>query len=320
MSSNNEQAVGASSLATSGSVDNKPNQFKGNESGHRNWVRAGDSIYPPEPRRYHLYIAYGCPFANRALSVLHIKGLLDVVGVSVAHPTFQRTRPDSETDTHAGWTFDTGALANSEGVGSFTGNGTVDQVHGKRFLRDVYELGGDTYGKYTTPMLFDTKTNTIVSNDSGDILRMFTKEFDQWATGPYADLDLYPPHLRDKIDEANCWIYPGINMGVYRTGFATTQAAYVSAVVEVEAAFMRLEELLSHQRYVCGETLTEADIRLFHSLVRFDEVYHVHFKCNFGTLKDFPSILDYCRDVYQFHGMLDSIQMDDIKTSYYSYV
>jgi putative glutathione S-transferase len=293
-------------------------QFKRADSGHRHWVRAGDGTYPAEANRYHLYIAYACPWANRTLSVLKMKGLEGVVGVSIVHPTMQRTRPHDESDQHAGWTFDIGELTNSNGFGKFIGHGTVDRVHGKRFLRDIYELAGDTFGKYTTPLLFDTKTNTIVNNESSEIIRMLTKEFDEWATGPFALLDLYPEPLREEIDTANSWIYPGINNGVYRSGFAASQEAYDGAVSEVEAAFNRLEELLGRQRYVVGNTFTEADLRLFHTLVRFDEVYNVHFKCNFGTLRDYPNILDYCRDVYQFYGIADSIQMDDIKIHYYS--
>jgi putative glutathione S-transferase len=296
----------------------KRGHFKRVDAGFRNWVRKGDEKYPPEHGRYHLYIAYACPWANRTVTVLTMKGLQDCIGLSVVHPTWQRTRPESETDKHCGWKFETGAIPNVSGFGSFTGNGTVDHVHGVTYLRDLYDLAGDTLGKYSTPVLFDKKTNTIVSNESADIVRMLTVEFDEWANGPYASLDLYPEDLRAEIDEANSWIYPGINDGVYRCGFATTQQAYDVAIDNLVAALDRLEELLGSRRYVCGSKFTEADLRLFQTLVRFDEVYVVYFKCNVRCIREYPNIFDYCKDVYQMHGVAESIKMLDIKTHYFS--
>jgi putative glutathione S-transferase len=296
----------------------KGGHFKRTDAGFRNWIRKGDSQYPPEAGRYHLYISYACPWANRTVSALTMKGLQDVIGLSVVHPTWQRTKPDSESDKHCGWKFETGSVANVSGMGNFAGNGTVDHVHGFIYLRDLYEMCNDTLGKYSTPVLFDTKTNTIVSNESADIVRMLTKEFDEWATGPFAGLDMYPEALRADIDEANSWIYPGINDGVYRCGFATTQNAYDVAINNLEASLNRLEELLGRQRYAAGSVFTEADLRLFQTLVRFDEVYVVYFKCNVRCISEYPNIFDYCRDVYQMHGMAESIKMLDIKNHYFS--
>lgn len=179
-------------------------------------------------------------------------------------------------------------------------------------------MSNDANKKFTVPILWDKKTSAIVNNESSEIVRMLTKEFDEWATGSLATLDLYPSHLRSEIDAVNDWIYPGINDGVYRCGFAKTQAAYDEAIASLCTSLNRLEELLGRSRFVVGNTFTEADLRLFMTLVRFDEVYVVYFKCNVKRIVDYPNIRNYCRDVYQIPGIASSINMDHIKIHYFA--
>ena len=292
--------------------------FKRAASGFREIICQDHLLYKPEFGRYHLYFSYACPWANRTITVILMKGLSDCISYSVVHPTWQRTRPESETDLHCGWKFDSGSLANVNGMGSFRGHGTIDHVNNCKYLRDVYELSNDVLGKYSTPVLFDKKTGTIVNNESSDIIRMFTSAFDEWATGPLASLDLYPVALRPEIDEANSWIYPGINDGVYKCGFAQTQHAYDVAMDSLYTSLDRLETHLSTNRYVVGNHFTEADIRLFMTLIRFDEVYVVYFKCDVKCIREYPNILNYCRELYQMYGISESIQMEDIKAHYFS--
>ena len=181
-------------------------------------------------------------------------------------------------------------------------------------IRDVYERAEDTDGKYTVPILWDKKLNTIVSNESAEIIRMLNSEFNDFSSTP--NLDLYPKDLRDKIDEVNEWVYPNINNGVYRCGFAKSQEAYDKAIDDLTEAFDKVDAILQKQRYICGDRLTEADIRLFATLVRFDEVYVVYFKTNTRTVTHTPAILNYCREIYQL--VKDTVNMEQIKTHYYT--
>lgn len=288
----------------------------------RDIISPSHDVFKPEFGRYHLYIAYACPWANRCLAVLKIKGLSDCIGVSIVHPTWQRSRPNNVDDHHCGWKFDVcddQPLTSATGHGVFAPSGcTRDYVNGVAFVRDLYELTGSPGSKFTVPILWDKSQNTIVNNESSEIIRMLTIAFDEWATGPLATLDLYPLDLRSEIDTVNEWIYPGINDGVYRCGFAKTQAAYDEAIGNLVDALDRLEDLLSHSRYLVGNRFTEADLRLFMTLVRFDEVYVVYFKCNVKRIVDYPNIRQYCRDVYQFHGVADSINMEHIKMHYFT--
>jgi putative glutathione S-transferase len=293
-------------------------RFVRSAPGFRSVISRYDPVFKPEYGRYHLYVSYACPWANRVIAVVFLKGLQDCVTLSAAHSTWQRTRPYSKHDLHCGWLFSTEAMPNVIGKGMFRGNGTTDSVNGAIFLRDIYEFAHDETGKYSTPVLWDKYTNTIVNNESSEIVRMLSSEFNEWATGPLALLSLYPLSYRTEIDLANEWIYKGINDCVYKCGFAKTQAAYDESIKLLELSLNRLEELLSTNRYVIGPVFTETDIRLFMSLVRYDEVYVVYFKCNTKRIREYPNILNYCREVYQIHGIGESIKMDDIKEHYFS--
>jgi putative glutathione S-transferase len=261
-------------------------------------------------------------WAHRTLIVRALKGLEDVIPVTVAHPVWQYTKSGIESDMHRGWIFGNPGgqrLKNTDGWGSFPAayrNNEPNPLYSDmRFIRDLYEFAGDTEGKYTVPILWDTKLETIVSNESSEIIRMFNSEFNAFAKNP--DLDLYPEDLRDAIDEVNEWVYSGINNGVYKAGFATSQKAYDLAIKELEAAFDRADEILQKQRYIAGDQLTEADVRLFVTLLRYDEVYYVYFKCNSRSVADTPAILNYCRDIYQTPGVKETVDMEQIKAHYY---
>lgn len=294
-------------------------KFVRTEATFREIISPTHPKFKPEFGRYHLYISYACPWANRCLAVIKMKRLEKCITVSVVHPTWRRTRPDDATDSHMGWAFNAEPLWSPTELDKFQLTGcTPDQVNGTKFIRDLYELAGYTGKKFTVPVLWDKKLKTIVSNESSEIVRMISKEFQEWATGTYFDLDLYPERLRSKIDDANAWIYPGINDGVYRCGFAQTQKAYDEAINSLEQALDRLEDLLSKQRFVVGDVFTEADLRLFMTLVRFDEVYVVYFKCNVKKLIEYPNIRHYCRDVFQMSGIRESIRMDHIKMHYFT--
>lgn len=298
-------------------------KFVRTAAGYREIISNEHPIFKPEFDRYHLYISYACPWANRCLAVLKLKGLETCIKFTVVHPTWQRTKPDNPNDQHCGWAFyqsnSQPPLSNPNGHGSFSPSGCdPDPNAGANFIRDLYEKSNDTLGKFSVPVLWDKYTNTIVNNESSEIVRMFTKEFDAWATGPMAGLDLYPVSLRSSIDEVNGWIYPNINDGVYKCGFAKSQIAYDEAVTNLYAALNRLEEHLGTSRFLnSNSAITEADIRLFMTLVRFDEVYVVYFKCNVRRISDYNNIHNYVRDIYQMHGMSDCINMEHIKIHYY---
>ena len=250
-----------------------------------------------------------------------LKGLEDVISTTVVHPVWQKTRPEDESDGHAGWVFgnaDGKALTNTEGFGSFPpafeGN-EPDPIFNAKSIRDIYDAVGDTDGKYTVPILFDKKLNTIVSNESSEIIRMLTSEFNEFATKP--ELDLYPEEMREEIEAVNAWIYPSLNNGVYRCGFATSQEAYDKAIDDLTNAFDNVESILKKQRFIAGDTLTEADIRLFVTLLRFDEVYVVYFKTNTRSVANSPAILNYCREIYQMEGVKETVNMKQIKAHYF---
>jgi putative glutathione S-transferase len=250
-----------------------------------------------------------------------LKGLEDVITVTVVHPTWQKTRPGQ--DEHAGWIFaskDGESLKNVAGEGGpipawFAGN-EPDPILGAKTVRDIYDCAGDTNGKYSVPILFDKKNKTIVSNESADIIRMLNSEFNTFAKNP--DLDLYPEDLREDIDEINGWVYPTVNNGVYRCGFAKTQEAYDDAIDSLTESFDRIDKILQQRRFLCGDRFTEADLRLFVTLVRFDEVYVVYFKTNTRTVEHTPSILNYCREIYQMPGVKETVNMEQIKYHYYT--
>ncbi|XP_060191691.1 uncharacterized protein LOC132621440 [Lycium barbarum] len=263
------------------------------------------SRFPVESGRYHLYISYGCPWASRCLAYLKIKGLDQAISFTSVKSKWERTK---DSDEHMGWVF---ASSSTEELGA-----DPDPVNGAKSIRELYELASTNYsGKYTVPVLWDKKLKTVVNNESAEIIRMFNSEFNDIAGN--ADLDLYPPHLQSQIDEVNEWINDGINNGVYRCGFAKKQETYDEAVQKVYEALDKCEEILSKQRYLCGDQVTEADIRLFVTLIRFDEVYAVYFKCNKKLLREYPSLFNYTKDVFQIPGMSSTVNMEHIKKFYY---
>lgn len=249
--------------------------------------------FKAEPGRYHLYVSLACPWAHRTLIFRALKQLEDIISVSVVHPYMGEN----------GWTFRTDEAA------------TGDTLYGLEFLHQIYTMADPTYsGRVTVPVLWDKKEKTIVSNESSEIIRMLNSVFDEWGD---ASLDFYPEALRADIDAVNELVYPSINNGVYRAGFATTQSAYEEAFNELFAALDTLEERLSQQRYLTGERLTEADWRLFTTLVRFDPVYVGHFKCNLRRIADYPNLSNFVRELYQVPGVAGTVNLRHIKAHYY---
>jgi len=287
---------------------------------HRNTIDE-NGPHPPEAGRYHLYVALACPWACGVLTALYLKGLEDVISVSIVHPTWRRTRPDDDKDTHAGWWFRTPGdppVPNDLGHGANEVDDTCipDIVNGCKTVREVYELAKDQGGKYSTPILFDKVTKTIVSNESLDILPVLNSKFNAFAK--YPEMDLFPAETQPLAEDLNSWIYPNINDGVYRSGFARTQGAYEDAVTRLFEHLERADEILSKQRYLTGDKFTWIDLRLFHTLVRFDPVYHTYFKCNVKRIADFKHLPNFVRDVYQMEPVKRSINMRHIKMHYYT--
>lgn len=270
----------------------KDGRFVRMESAFRDAVSAdAEAQFPAEAGRYHLWVAYGCPWASRTLAVRALKGLEDVISVSAAITAFMGE----------GWTF-------AEGP-----DGPAPQGYP---LHRLYALAVPDYtGKATVPVLWDKKTRRIVNNESSEIIRMLNTAFDG-ITG--SRLDLYPEPLRADIDRWNAFIYPAVNNGVYKAGFATTQAAYDAAVTELFAALDTLDAHLATHRYLAGEFCTEADWRLFTTLVRFDIAYHGAFNCNLRRIADYPALSGYLRELYQWPGIAGTVKFDDIKRGYYS--
>lgn len=267
--------------------------------------RDPSSPFPAESGRYHLYISYACPWASRCLAYLKIKGLDKAISFSSVKPKWGRTK---ESDQHMGWVF---PASDSEEPGA-----EPDRLNGATNIRELYEIASSNYsGKYTVPVLWDKKLKTIVNNESSEIIRMFNTEFNDIAEN--AALDLYPPHLQAQINETNDWIYDAINNGVYKCGFAQKQGPYDEAVKNLYETLDKCEDILSKQRYICGNAVSEADIRLFVTLIRFDEVYAVHFKCNKKLLREYPNLFNYTKDVFQIPGMSSTVNMEHIKRHYY---
>jgi putative glutathione S-transferase len=276
-------------------------RYKRKESQLRNWVTADGSAGPSgtggfkaEPGRYHLYVSLACPWANRTMIFRSLKGLETFISVSVVHWHMAEN----------GWTFEP-----AEGV-------IPDSINHADFLHQVYTAAVPDYsGRVTVPILWDKKTNTIVSNESSEIIRMLNSAFDGIGATPG---DYYPENLRGEIDEINDRIYSTVNNGVYKAGFATTQEAYEEALIPLFETLDWLEQRLSKQRYLLGDSLTEADWRLFTTLIRFDPVYVGHFKCNIRRLVDYPNLWAYTRDLYQHEGIAETINMFHIKQHYYA--
>jgi len=275
--------------------DTKSGEFMRNESVFRDRVTAdGSSGLRAEPGRYHLYVSLACPWAHRTLILRALKGLDETISLSVVDPYMG---PE-------GWRF------------GDRPDCTRDSVNGAALLREIYlKARRDYTGRVSVPALWDRKTATIVNNESADIIRMLNREFDAYAS---RDLpDLYPDSLRSEIDRWNDLIYRSVNNGVYRAGFAVTQDKYETAVRSLFETLNSIEEHLGRHRYLCGARLTEADWRLFTTLVRFDAVYHGHFKCNLQRLSDFPSLWGYTRELYQIPGVAATVDMRQIKEHYY---
>ena len=276
-------------------------EFIRQDSQFRSWITAdgssgpsGGSGFKAEAGRYHLYVCLACPWAHRTLIFRHLKGLNDLISVSVVNPFM----------LEQGWSFH-----------AYPGS-TEDHVNGFEYLHQAYTLAQSDYtGIVTVPVLWDKKTQTIVNNESSEIIRMFNSAFDA-LTGNQRDY--YPLALREEIDRINARVYESVNNGVYRAGFATTQEAYERAFDALFASLDWLEDLLSQRRYLAGEVITEADWRLFTTLVRFDAVYFGHFKCNQRRIIDYPNLWAYTRELYQVPGVAETVNMQQIKTHYYA--
>ncbi|HEY1882276.1 MAG TPA: glutathione S-transferase family protein [Candidatus Cybelea sp.] len=265
--------------------------FKRQEDAFRDWVKAdGSSGYPAQAGRYHLYVSLACPWACRTVIVRKLKGLEDAIGMTIVDPIRDER----------GWRF----------------TAQPDPVNGWAFLSEAYTATDPGYdSRVTVPVLWDKERGRIVSNSDDDIMRMFETQFDAVAAKP--ELDLYPSDLRPQIDELNDFIYETFNNGVYRAGFATSQAAYESAAYEVFTTIDAMEERLAYQRYLLGARPVETDWRFFVTLVRFDPVYYSHFKCNLRRVVDYPNLYGYLRDLYQIDGVAETVDFDQIKRHYY---
>ncbi|KAG1712626.1 hypothetical protein DVH05_000368 [Phytophthora capsici] len=295
--------------------------FKREASKFRNWIeRNSSAAFPPEKNRYHLYASLACPWASRCLGALYLKNLDDIIGLSIVHPVFQRTRPNDENDTHNGWAFvdplKTPTLAGPSGLGAYSSSGSIpDTVNNAAFVRDLYDMCTSEPTRYSVPVLWDKKTKTIVSNESADIVRMLNTAFEDLVP---SKVDLYPEELRSEIDELNEWVYNDVSNGVYKCGFATTQEAYDEAVNKLFEGLDRAEEILAAHRFLVGDRFTEADLRLFTTLIRFNEVYAVHFKANKKLIEQYPNLSNYVREIYQMPPITKSVNIQQIKLHYYA--
>ena len=281
-------------------TDSTGGRFVRKASQFRNWVTSdgspgpsGSGGFKAEPGRYHLYVSYACPWAHRTLIFRSLKGLQETISISVVHWLM----------SDRGWTFEPG-----EGV-------IADSLFHSKVLHEIYTRADANYtGRVTVPILWDKQTQTIVNNESSEIIRMLNSAFDNVGAKPG---DYYPESLRPEIDALNDRIYDTVNNGVYKCGFATTQDAYEEAIKPLFDSLDWLEERLSTQRYLTGDRLTEADWRLFTTLVRFDPVYVGHFKCNIRRIVDYPNLWAYVRDLYQTTGVADTVNFLHIKGHYY---
>jgi putative glutathione S-transferase len=281
-------------------TSSKDGSFQREQAQRRHWLTAdgrpgptGVGGFAAEAGRYHLYVSLACPWAHRTLILRKLKGLENLIDVSVV----------SFLMLENGWTFDK------------THGSTGDKLGDLKFLHQRYTTDTADYtGRVTVPVLWDKQTNRIVNNESAEIIRMFNSAFDE-LTGN--DLDFYPAPLRAEIDALNEQIYPAVNNGVYRAGFTTSQQAYEAAFDELFAELDRLEQLLGANRYLTGEYLTEADIRLFTTLIRFDAVYYGHFKCNLRRIADYPNLSNWLREIYQWPGIAETVDFTHIKNHYY---
>jgi putative glutathione S-transferase len=278
----------------------KDGHFVRPSSVFRNFVTADGSAGPTgaggfaaEAGRYHLYVSHACPWAHRTMIFRSLKKLENAISVSVAEPLYGKT----------GWEFGTAS------------GGTRDDVNGKATLAEIYLIADPHYtGRVSVPVLWDKKQRTIVNNESSEIIRMLNSAFNAFTN---VHTDYYPAELRDDIDRINDLVYKTVNNGVYRAGFATSQDAYEQAARAIFVTLDQLEERLSRQRYLVGRQITEADWRLFTTLIRFDTVYYSHFKCNLRRVADYPNLWNCLRDLYAVPGVAETVHIDQIKRHYY---
>ncbi len=279
-------------------------RFKREDAQFRNWVTAdgsagptGEGGFPAESGRYHLFVSMACPWAHRTLILRHLKGLEPHIDVSVVHPDMLSN----------GWEYSGPELGSDTPIG--------DPLYGLQYHHQLYTRAKPDYtGRVTVPVLWDKQRDTMVSNESADIIRMFNNAFNE-LTGNTDDY--YPQDLRAEIDRINERVYHTVNNGVYKSGFATTQEAYEEAVTDLFDSLDWLDELLGERRYLAGERITEADWRLFTTLVRFDAVYVGHFKCNLRRIADYPNLSGYLRELYQQPGIAETTDLVHIKRHYY---
>lgn len=278
-------------------------EFKRMESTFHHWItpdgqpgKTGDAGFKAEADRYHLYISGACPWAHRTVIVRKLKKLENLIGLSIVEPEM----------LDKGWTFSTD--------GQYK-----DHVHGFQFMHEIYTLADEHFtGQITVPVLWDKKLNTIVNNESSEIIRMFNSAFNELVDDEdSATIDYYPKELRSEIDVVNQRVYDNINNGVYRCGFASTQDAYEHAFKQLFNELDWVEEKLSTQRYLAGDQMTEADWRLFTTLIRFDAVYVGHFKCNLRRIADYDNLSNFLRELYQMTGIAETIDIEQIKRHYY---
>ncbi|XP_077979727.1 glutathionyl-hydroquinone reductase YqjG-like isoform X2 [Glandiceps talaboti] len=280
-----------SSISKSGEYIRKQASFR------QNVTADGSSGFKAEANRYHLYVSYACPWAHRTLISRKLKGLEDVISFTVVDWLLG----------DGGWNF----TDKKPGC-------TLDPINGAKFLKEIYLKANPDYaGNITVPVLWDKTKKTIVNNESSEIIRMFNNEFNEFcATDEHRKVDLYPKELREKIDEVNDWVYPNINNGVYRAGFARSQEAYDVAVRDVFTHLDKVNDILEKSRYLTGDQMTEADVRLFTTLIRFDPVYVGHFKCNKKRIMDYPTIWGYVRDIYQTSCVAETVNQEHIQKHY----
>ena len=279
-----------------GSVSNnqKDGSFKRVDSVFRNEISDNDKVYKPEKNRYHLYVSYACPWAHRTLIFRHLKKLENHISVDYVHPDMLEN----------GWSF-------SNNFPKTTG----DSLHLKSYIHEIYQLSDKKVSsKATVPILWDKKTNTIVNNESAEIIRIMNSGFNK-ITKNFDDY--YPSKLRPEIDKINKIIYENINNGVYKSGFSKTQSAYENAVKKLFLSLEMIDEILNGKEYLVGNQLTEADIRLIPTLLRFDIVYHIHFKCNLKKLSEFKNISHYVKKLFNIPAINSTTDFDHIKRHYY---
>lgn len=273
-------------------TEDNDGKFIREDAQFRDWI-SKDGKFQPEAGRYHLYVCLACPWASRCLMMRKLKGLEEIISLSVVNPVM----------LEHGWTFEDGP-----GV-------IADPIIDADYMHEIYTHVDPTYsGRVTVPVLYDKKTDTIVNNESSDIIRMMNTAFDEIGATPG---DYYPADLRDEINDINNYVYDHVNNGVYKAGFATEQQVYEKEAQNVDDALAKLNDRLEHQDYLVGDQLTEADIRLFTTLIRFEHVYFGHFKCNLHHLTEYPHLWEYTKRIYNYENLADTVDFDHIQTHYY---